>query len=269
MLGIRRSIMASADVVAESVSGLQIGETVAVSDPYRSHLAGEGEAHTAWRHGSAPTYEHVNALFEKGRTQAWPKDSQEEVVQNLVKTWEMELSHKTQVSDFKTIDQHKFRISVNGGPKITAEETLQVGSYNALMASSAFQGDDAKYQSEKETFESSHEIFRSVFPGGFAWEVQAVYSPPPVVVMKYRHWGVMAGGYKGHAPTGDIVESIGIVIATVDANLKIVELEVYYDTAAFLGGLTKGPKSDNYGSYQKGVEGCPYLNGNGRSHGEI
>lgn len=44
----------------------------------------------------------------------WPKGSLEEVVQNLVKTWEMELSHKIKVSDFKTIDQEKFRISVNG-----------------------------------------------------------------------------------------------------------------------------------------------------------
>jgi hypothetical protein len=46
----------------------------------------------------------------------------------------------------------------------------------------------------------------------------------------------------------------------VDADLKILELEVYYDTAAFLGGLTKGPKAEGYTSYQKGVEGCPYLN---------
>ena len=49
--------------------------------------------------------------------QVWPKGSLEEVVQNLVKTWEMELSHKTEVSDFKTIDHEKFTISVNGEPQ--------------------------------------------------------------------------------------------------------------------------------------------------------
>jgi hypothetical protein len=49
--------------------------------------------------------------------QAWPKGSLEEVVQNLVKTWEMELSHKTEVSDFKTIDHEKFTIAVNGEPQ--------------------------------------------------------------------------------------------------------------------------------------------------------
>lgn len=229
-------------------------------DRYRDHLCGAGEERTAWRHGSAPQYDVVNALFEKGRTQVWPKGSLEEVVQNLVKTWEMELSHKIKVSDFKTIDQEKFRISVNGGPKLSAAETLQVGSYNALLATSSVNGDDATYQASKETFESSHDIFRTAFPGGFAWEVQAVYSPPPVVVMKFRHWGVMEGPFKGHAPTGAVVDSIGICVAKVDENLKIVELEVYYDSAAFPGGLTKGPKAESYTVYQKGTEGCPYLN---------
>ncbi|KAG0583042.1 hypothetical protein KC19_3G104300 [Ceratodon purpureus] len=252
--------------LAESVAQVSLKDSSeghgveGVGDPYRDHLSGSAEKDTIWRHGNAPRYEQVNALFESGRTQVWPTGSLEETVQNLVKTWEMELSHKTKVTDFKTIDQEKFCISVNGGPKFSATETLQVGSYNALLATSSFQGDNAIYQSSKETFESSHDIFRTVFPGGFAWEVQAVYSPPPVVVMKYRHWGVMEGAYKGHAPTGEVVDSVGIVVAKVDENLKILELEVYYDTAAFLGGLTKGPKSEGYTSYQKGVEGCPYLN---------
>lgn len=38
-------------------------------DRYRDHLCGAGEERTAWRHGSAPQYDVVNALFEKGRTQ--------------------------------------------------------------------------------------------------------------------------------------------------------------------------------------------------------
>lgn len=50
--------------VAQSLSGMEIG-----GDPYRDHLSGEGEKHTAWRHGIAPRYELVNALFEKGQTQ--------------------------------------------------------------------------------------------------------------------------------------------------------------------------------------------------------
>ncbi|KAG6558173.1 hypothetical protein Mapa_000354 [Marchantia paleacea] len=83
-----------------------------------------------------------------------------------------------------------------GGPKLTAEETLKVGSYNALMASS-LPGEHEAYKASLETFESSHEIFRSIFPDGFAWEVQSVYSGPPVVAFKWRHWGVMKAGFKG------------------------------------------------------------------------
>lgn len=44
--------------------------------------------------------------------QVWPKGSLEEIVQNLVKTWEMELSHKTKVGDFKTIDHEKFAVGL-------------------------------------------------------------------------------------------------------------------------------------------------------------
>jgi hypothetical protein len=40
-----------------------------VGDTYRDHLSGPGEKDTTWRHGKAPRYEQVNALFENGRTQ--------------------------------------------------------------------------------------------------------------------------------------------------------------------------------------------------------
>lgn len=43
---------------------------VLLSDKYRSHLIGEGEKNTHWRHGGPPNYDLVNELFEKGRTQA-------------------------------------------------------------------------------------------------------------------------------------------------------------------------------------------------------
>jgi hypothetical protein len=46
--------------------------------------------------------------------QEWPKGSLEEVVQNAVKSWEMELSHKTRLQDFKTINPDKFKLIVNG-----------------------------------------------------------------------------------------------------------------------------------------------------------
>lgn len=39
-----------------------------VGDKYRSHMYGEGEKDTHWRHGAPPTYDFVNKLFEEGRT---------------------------------------------------------------------------------------------------------------------------------------------------------------------------------------------------------
>ncbi|XP_039684345.1 pathogen-related protein isoform X2 [Medicago truncatula] len=176
-------------------------------DKYRSFL--DDEAHTTqWRHGGPPIYDVVNKLFEQGRTKVWPEGSLEETVQNAIKSWEMELSHKTRVQDFKTINPEKFKLFVNGTEGLTAEETLRLGSYNALMKNSLPE-EYKYYKAEEETFESSHEAFRSAFPRGFAWEVIKVYGGPPEIAYKFRHWGFFEGPYKGHAPTGNMVEFYG------------------------------------------------------------
>ena len=48
----------------------------------------------------------------------WPAGSLEEKVQNLVKTWEMELFHKVNIEDFKTLDANKYTFSLNGNTYI-------------------------------------------------------------------------------------------------------------------------------------------------------
>ncbi|KAH9305544.1 hypothetical protein KI387_009948 [Taxus chinensis] len=82
-------------------------------DPYHGKMHGESDKNTVWRH-SAPFYTEVNALFVNTRTKVWGEGSLEETVQNLVKTWEMELSHKTRVDDFKTTIPNNFSLKVNG-----------------------------------------------------------------------------------------------------------------------------------------------------------
>ncbi|KAL5228717.1 hypothetical protein ABZP36_016982 [Zizania latifolia] len=211
-----------------------------VGDRYRSHLVGDGEKNTVWRHGAPPTFDAVNSLFEAERTQEWPAGSLEETVQNAIKTWEMELSHKVRIEDFKSVSPGRFRLSVNGGRPLTGEETLAVGSYNALLVSPILPGAGA-YDADAETFESSHELFRSAFPRGFAWEVIRVYSGPPLIAFKFRHWGHMDGPYKGHAPTGDKVEFFGVAVLKVDEQLRAEDVEVYYDPGELLGDLLKGP----------------------------
>lgn len=214
-----------------------------VSDKYRLFLH-EDQAAAAgtiqWRHGDPPSYESVNKLFEQGRTKVWPEGSLEETVQNAIKSWEMELSHKTRIKDFRTINPEKFKLFVNGRDGLSAEETLKVGSYNALLKSSM--PDEFKYyKADEETFESSHNAFRSAFPRGFAWEVINVYTGPPVVTYKFRHWGFFEGPFKGHAPTGQMVQFYGLGILKVDESLRAEDVEVYYDPTELFGELLKGP----------------------------
>ena len=71
------------------------------------------------------------------------------------------------------------------------------------------------YNPAEENADSSHVAFTTTFPRGFALEVIQVYSGPPLIVYKFRHWGYMEGPFKGHAPTGEIVEFYGISIVEV------------------------------------------------------
>ncbi|CAL0310193.1 unnamed protein product [Lupinus luteus] len=222
-------------------------------DKYRSFLHDEPD-NIQWRHGGPPTYDHVNKLYEQGRTKAceWPEGSLEETVQNAIKSWEMELSHKTRLQDFNTINPHNFKFFVNGREGLSAEETLSLGSYNALLGSSL--PEELKpYKSDKETFESSHEAFKSAFPRGFAWEVIKVYTGPPEIVFKFRHWGFFEGPFKGHIPTGKMV----------DDSMKVEEVEIYYDPAELLGGLLSGkhannPIEDDSTKVSEASQGCPF-----------
>ncbi|KAL9248332.1 hypothetical protein vseg_021666 [Gypsophila vaccaria] len=73
---------------------------------------------------------------------------------------------------------------------LDGEEVLRLGSYNALLKSSLpKEYQTFNHNAEEESFESSHEVFRAALPRGFAWEVIAVYSGPPVITFKFRYRG--------------------------------------------------------------------------------
>ncbi|ONH89870.1 hypothetical protein PRUPE_8G020900 [Prunus persica] len=130
------------------------------------------------------------------------------------------------------------------------------GGYNPLLQTSLpehLRG----YNPEKETSESSHKAFTTTFPRGFALEILQVYSGPPEIVYKFRHWGYVEGPFKGHAPTGELVEVYGMSIFTVDEHNKIVKIEFFYDPGQLLGGLLKGEK---LGTSSEGTtSSCPVL----------
>ncbi|KAJ4951045.1 hypothetical protein NE237_027877 [Protea cynaroides] len=226
---------------------------VEVGDKYRSHIYGEGEKNTKWKFDAAPNYDVVNKLFEEERSKEWPKGSLEETVQNLVKTFEMELFHKACLEDIKTI---------NRGKPMSMEELEKVGGYNVFLQSSLPDRLRA-YDPSTETSESSHHTFASAFPRGFALETLEVYSGPPKIAFKFRHWGYMEGPFKGHAPTGEKVELYGVGIAEVDESMRMVKLEFIYDAGELLAGLLKGPILKEFESDTSSSSSlnCPFLKG--------
>lgn len=110
------------------------------------------------------------------------------LVENLVKNWEIEASFKTSLDDWRTIDRSNYSFSTNGLPPQGAEHMLKVGTYNALLTSNEF------YCPKHSNFTSSHKTFKRMMPT-FAWEVLEVYSGPPKVSFRWRHWGVMKNDY--------------------------------------------------------------------------
>ncbi|KAL3736138.1 hypothetical protein ACJRO7_025139 [Eucalyptus globulus] len=158
--------------MAKQVEDVKVG-----ADRYRLILSEETE-NTRWRHGGPPIFDAVNKLFEEGRT----------------KSREMELSHKTRLQDFKTLIPEMLELFVNGRDGLSGEETLRLGSYNALLQNSPREGFQY-FKADKENYESSQDAFRSAF-----------YSGPPVIAYKFRHWGYFEGPFKEHAPTGEMVE---------------------------------------------------------------
>ncbi|KAF6159034.1 hypothetical protein GIB67_028750 [Kingdonia uniflora] len=234
-------------------------ESTVKSDKYRSHIYGEGEKNTVWRFGGPPNYDVVNKLFEEGRTQVWEEGSPEEKVQRLLKTWEMEIFHKVRLEDFKTLDPEKYTFSLNGRPPQSMQDLMKLGGYNVLLQTSLpehLRG----YNPSTETTESSHSLFTGTFPRGFAIEIIQVYSGPPTIMYKFRHWAYMEGPFKGRAPTGEKVQFHGIGMFQVDDAMKVEKVELFYDPGELLGPLLKGPKLDGSdASTTSSPGGCPFI----------
>ncbi|MDJ0619137.1 MAG: SnoaL-like polyketide cyclase [Calothrix sp. MO_192.B10] len=212
-------------------------------------IAYSKQANIEWRNGNAPDYSRSKQNLAQESLYNHLEGSLESIVQNLVRTFEMEVSFKTNPQQWLSVVNDKFRVSTNGGKDFTAEELGAKGTYNVFMA------DSEHYKSSEETFESSHQIFHSTFPQGFPWELIEVYSGPPNVTFKWRHWGHFRGEYKGFAPTGETVEIVGMSVARVTDDLKIISMEHYFDNSLFLEKLTAGGKQSDKSNL---LSRCPF-----------
>ncbi len=198
-----------------------------------------------WRYGKPPDYTKSNENLAKESTKRHLDGSLEDIVQNLVRTFEMEVSFKNNPQKWLSVVNDQFRMSSNGGPAYTAKDAAQQGTYNLFIS------DTEHYQAREETFESSGQLFHTAFPNGFLWEVLEVFSSPPKVAFKWRHWGTFSGAYKDFAPTQEVVEIVGMSIAYVTDDLKILSVEHFFDNSLFLKKLT-GVKQT---SQQQGIWG--------------
>ncbi|WP_338697662.1 SnoaL-like polyketide cyclase [Streptomyces sp. Q6] len=184
-----------------------------------------------WRE-EAPDYHLSHTDMPAQRTTEHAPGSLEAIVEGVVQVFEMEVSHKHDPATWVSMVSERFRTRANGGPWADAADIVDRGSYNILIGDSVFYGD--------ETFESSHDVFHTAFPGGFFWEVTEVLSGPPTITFKWRHWGTFDGTYKGFESTGEKIEMFGVSVAKVSDDLRLLEVEHFYDPNAFLGKLTGG-----------------------------
>ena len=113
------------------------------------------------------------------------------LVENLVKNWEIEASFKPDLKDWRTVDHSAYTFAINGGPPQSAEHMLKVGTYNAIITEP-----NEFYSPRTSDFASSHKTFKRMMPT-FAWEALEVYSGPPQVAFRWRHWGDMKNDYVG------------------------------------------------------------------------
>ncbi|KAH8674519.1 hypothetical protein BGZ60DRAFT_404175 [Tricladium varicosporioides] len=189
------------------------------------------DASANWRYGRAPDYTKTRKVFNETKTMNHEAQSLPSLVENLVKNWEVEASFKSDINDWRTIDRPNYTFAINGGPPQSAEHMLQVGTYNAIISANEF------YDPKNSDFASSHKTFKRMMPT-FAWEVLEVYSGPPVVAFKWRHWGTMKNDYVGFNDKGEKVTAKahggqiniqGITVAKVDDKVRLQSVETWFD----------------------------------------
>ncbi|KAL1601079.1 hypothetical protein SLS59_005748 [Nothophoma quercina] len=184
-----------------------------------------------WRYGKAPDYSKTRSVFSETKQKSHEAGSLPELVQNLVKNWEVEASFKPVIDDWRTIDRKNYSFAINGFEPEGAEAMLKVGTYNAIIAPNEY------YSPDYSDFASSHKTFKRMMLT-FAWEVLEVYSGPPTVSFRWRHWGVMKNDYvginnKGEKVTakahGGSIDIQGITVATVNDKVQLQSVRTWFD----------------------------------------
>ncbi|KAL2264255.1 hypothetical protein VTK26DRAFT_9031 [Humicola hyalothermophila] len=160
------------------------------------------DADVKWGHARAPDYTK-NRKFSsetKKSTRTARAGSLPDLVEKLVKNWEIEASHKTDLADWRTIDHASYTFSVNGRPPQSGEHMLRVGTYNALI-----QGQ------------------RVLLPGpvGLQWQPQDVQTHDAQLCVGGEKIVI-----KAH---GGMIDIESVVVAKVSDKLQVRNVEVFLD----------------------------------------
>merc|ERR1712154_633102 len=78
-----------------------------------------------WRSGK-PNYTRANYQYMKGKTQNHAAGSLEELVENLVKTWESQASHFKDFSQWTTIDHGNYTVKVNDEDEVDGSVAYEI-----------------------------------------------------------------------------------------------------------------------------------------------
>lgn len=215
--------------LSDASKGLSFGQLIRDYEPV------EG---VKWRFGK-PNYERVNKLYFEHRAMQHHEGSLEQIVQSIVKNWEVESHHIADIHQWKTMDINKFQINLNGICPAGAQALSDVGPYNYLIQ------ETHEYSAAANTFETANATFGETFADGYAWECLQVISGPPTVTFKWRHFGKFSGVFtdkmgRKHKGTGEMLDLIGLCIAKVNSELIIETLDVYYNPSDLMDPLMKG-----------------------------
>lgn len=209
-----------------------------------------------WRNG-VPNYDRADLAYFRGRSVRHATGSLEAIVENAVKSWECEGTH-LEFSKWHTVDHANYSVCANGAKLFVGEEGPTAGNYNWLLAGA----DKSLYNSDAETFDSSHRKFNNAFVAAFPWEVLRVFSGPPLLAFSWRHWGEFNGEFEGRQGDGETYEMYGFGTVKVNDDLKIQDIRIYYKPDEFIRAL-KGEISPSDLKNGKSLlgSGCPVMNG--------
>ncbi|KAI0867946.1 hypothetical protein GGS24DRAFT_483812 [Hypoxylon argillaceum] len=209
-----------------------------------------------WRYKQPPDYTKTRKYYAETKSRHHAADSLPHLVENLVKNWEIEASFKTRLADWRTVDAARYSFAVNEGAAVSAAHMLRVGTYSAILAPGEY------YDPGAMDFGASHKAFKRMMPT-FAWEVLEVYTEPPVVAFKWRHWGEFRGEYSAVNAAGEgvkvpangrLIDITGVTVAHLNESMQVTKLKTWFDSDEMFRQMDPGNRA-----VRTPMAGCPIM----------